>query len=38
MPKKDQKEIKLNGVGTSPGICIGKAYLVDKKEVGVVEK
>ncbi|MEE9117380.1 MAG: phosphoenolpyruvate--protein phosphotransferase [Calditrichia bacterium] len=38
MPKKDPKEIKLNGVGTSPGICIGKAYLVDKKGVGVVEK
>ena len=38
MPKKDPKEIKLNGVGASPGICIGRAYLVDKKGVGVVEK
>jgi len=38
MPKKDPKEIKLNGVGASPGICIGRAYLVDKKGVDVVEK
>jgi len=32
------EEIKLNGVGASPGICIGKAYLVDKEGVEVVEK
>ena len=38
MPKKDQKEIKLSGIGASPGICMGKAYLVDKEGVDVVEK
>ena len=32
------EEIKLNGVGASPGICIGKAYLVDREGVEVVEK
>ena len=32
------EEIRLNGVGASPGICIGKAYLVDKEGVEVVEK
>ncbi|RPH49058.1 MAG: phosphoenolpyruvate--protein phosphotransferase [Desulfobacteraceae bacterium] len=39
MPDKDtNEEIKLNGIGASPGICIGKAYLVDKEGVEVVEK
>ncbi len=38
MPKKEPKEIRLNGIGASPGICIGKAYLVDKEGVDVVEK
>jgi len=32
------EEIRLNGIGASPGICIGKAYLVDKEGVEVVEK
>lgn len=31
-------EMVLNGIGASPGICIGKAYLVDKEGVDVVEK
>lgn len=39
MPDKDIKEeIRLNGIEASPGICIGKAYLVDKEGVDVVEK
>lgn len=39
MPDNEtNKEIRLNGVGASPGICIGKAYLVDKEGVEVVEK
>jgi phosphotransferase system enzyme I (PtsI) len=32
------KEIILKGIPGSPGICIGKAYLVDKEGVDVVEK
>jgi len=32
------KEIRLTGIGGSPGICIGKAYIVDKEGVDVVEK
>jgi len=31
-------EIRLNGINASPGICIGKAYLVDREGVEVVEK
>ncbi|WP_155318504.1 phosphoenolpyruvate--protein phosphotransferase [Desulfosarcina alkanivorans] len=37
---KDQEfqETILKGIGGSPGICIGKAYLVDKEGVDVVKK
>ncbi len=38
MPHKENKEITLKGIGGSPGICIGKAYLVDKQGVDVVPK
>ena len=31
-------ELILNGIGASPGICIGKAYSVDKEGVDVVRK
>lgn len=34
----ETKEKILNGISGSPGICIGKAYLVDKEGVDVVEK
>jgi len=33
-----KKEIRLVGIGASPGICIGKAYLVDKEGIDIVEK
>jgi phosphotransferase system enzyme I (PtsI) len=33
-----QKEMIIRGIGGSPGICIGKAYLVDKEGVEVVPK
>jgi phosphotransferase system enzyme I (PtsI) len=33
-----QKETIIRGIGGSPGICIGKAYLVDKEGVAVVPK
>lgn len=38
MAKKESKEIILSGIGASPGICIGKAYLVGNEGVDVVEK
>ncbi len=39
MTNTDAREIILNGISASPGICIGKAYLVDKEGViNVVEK
>jgi phosphotransferase system enzyme I (PtsI) len=31
-------EIIIKGINASPGICIGKAYIVDKEGVDVVEK
>jgi phosphotransferase system enzyme I (PtsI) len=38
MPTEHRKEIRLSGIGASPGICIGKAYLVDKEGVDVVAR
>ena len=38
MKDQDAQEIILKGIGGSPGICIGKAYLVDKEGVDVVKK
>jgi len=33
-----RKEVILRGIGASPGICIGKAYLVDRGGVEVIRK
>jgi len=33
-----QKELVLNGISASPGICIGKAYLVDREGVDVIKR
>lgn len=38
MPDQESHEIVLRGIGGSPGICIGKAYLVDKEGVDVVQR
>ena len=38
MPQKESHEITLTGISGAPGICIGKAYLVDKEGVDVVAK
>ena len=38
MTDSDQREILLNGIGVSPGICIGKAYLVEVEGVDIIEK
>lgn len=38
MKDQEPQEIILKGIGGSPGICIGKAYLVDKEGVDVVKK
>jgi phosphotransferase system enzyme I (PtsI) len=38
MPEINSKEIILTGIGASPGICIGKAYLVYKEGVEVIGK
>ena len=32
------QEIIIKGINASPGVCIGKAYLVDREGVDVVEK
>ncbi len=36
--KKNVKEIVIKGINASPGICIGKAYRVDREGVEVVAK
>ncbi len=38
MTDSDLREIIITGIGVSPGICIGKAYLVDVEGVDIVEK
>jgi phosphotransferase system enzyme I (PtsI) len=38
MPSNGRKEITLRGIPASPGICIGKAYLVDHEGVNIVKK
>ncbi|MCP4692481.1 MAG: phosphoenolpyruvate--protein phosphotransferase [Desulfobacterales bacterium] len=38
MSDDDAREIHLKGTAASPGICIGKAYLVDREGVDVIEK
>jgi phosphotransferase system enzyme I (PtsI) len=38
MLNTNEGEMQLHGIGGSPGICIGKAYLVGKEGVDVVEK
>ena len=38
MPESISNEIVLYGIGGSPGICIGRAYLVDKGGVDVLPK
>jgi len=38
MAQRSVKETIIKGINASPGICIGKGYLVDKEGVDVVEK
>jgi len=38
MEEQEFKEVILKGISGSPGICIGKAYLVDKEGVDVVRR
>ena len=38
MTDADKSERIITGISGSPGICIGKAYLVDREGVNVIEK
>ena len=38
MTDQTQEEIRLIGISGSPGICIGKAYIVDKKGAELVNR
>ncbi len=38
MASAETSEMILKGISGSPGICIGRAYLVDKEGVDVIEK
>ena len=38
MDKAESKEKVLRGIGGAPGICIGKAYLVDREGVDLIKR
>ena len=38
LDNKEPREIVLTGISASPGICIGKAYLVDREGVDVIKR
>ncbi|MFO7989689.1 MAG: phosphoenolpyruvate--protein phosphotransferase [Thermodesulfobacteriota bacterium] len=38
MTQKKPRELILKGISGSPGICIGKAYLVDREGVNIIER
>ncbi len=38
MADSENQEIVITGIAASPGICIGKAYLVDREGVNVIKK
>ncbi|MCP3901929.1 MAG: phosphoenolpyruvate--protein phosphotransferase, partial [Desulfobacteraceae bacterium] len=38
MSNSEEKQLILRGIGGSPGICIGKAYLVDREGVDVIKR
>ena len=38
LDNKEHKEIVLTGISASPGICIGKAYLVNREGVDVIKR
>ena len=38
MPNAETGEIVLRGISGSPGICIGKAYIVDREGVNIIKR
>ena len=38
LDNKEPKEIILTGISASPGICIGKAYRVEREGVDVIKR
>jgi phosphotransferase system enzyme I (PtsI) len=38
MTQKKPREVVLKGISGSPGICIGKAYVVDREGVNIIER
>ncbi len=38
MNEPDSRQIVIQGVGASPGICIGKAYIVDREGVDIIKR
>jgi phosphotransferase system enzyme I (PtsI) len=38
MPHSTTKNLSLQGIGASPGIAIGKAYLLEREDMDVIEK
>ena len=38
MSERNDREIILKGIGASPGICIGQAYIIDQEGVDLISK
>ncbi|MFO7884678.1 MAG: phosphoenolpyruvate--protein phosphotransferase [Desulfobacteraceae bacterium] len=38
MAESESREIRLQGISGSPGICIGKAYVVDREGVDIIKR
>ncbi len=38
MAEPEQKQIILKGISSAPGICIGKAYIVDREGVDLIKR
>ncbi|MCK5098634.1 MAG: phosphoenolpyruvate--protein phosphotransferase, partial [Desulfobacteraceae bacterium] len=38
MSKSESSQLTLQGISGSPGICIGKAYIVDREGVNVIKR
>lgn len=38
MKSSESRQIVLQGIGGSPGICIGKAYIVDREGVDIIKR
>ena len=38
MSEENSRQIIIHGINASPGICIGKAYIVDREGVDIIKR